>query len=84
MSVAPCLVTLFHLKDIGAEMLLQMVRKQQHSSYQYAKDSPEFNYSCSSTSAGMTLDNLCQYAKKSSFERTFSFKKRTTFLSETL
>ncbi len=38
------LVTLSHLNDIGAEMLLQMVRKQQRTACKYGKDSPEFNY----------------------------------------
>jgi hypothetical protein len=44
MYVAPRLVTLFHLNDIGADMLLQMVRKQQHTACKYARDSLEFNY----------------------------------------
>jgi hypothetical protein len=41
---APRLVTLCHLNDIGAEMLLQMVRNKQQTACKYAKDSPEFNY----------------------------------------
>jgi hypothetical protein len=44
MYLAPHLVTLCHINGIGAEMLLQMVRKQQHTVCKYAKDSPEFNY----------------------------------------
>jgi hypothetical protein len=44
MYVAPRLVTLSHLNDIEAEMLLQMVRKQQRTACKYGKDSPEFNY----------------------------------------
>ncbi len=44
MYVGPRLVTLSHLNDIGAEMLLQMVRKQQHTACKYGKGSPEFYY----------------------------------------